>query len=289
MPLSGQNYEHLFSYSWGALKEAAAKVVNNKNVFRYRVKTIKSGNALEVEIFPLWNLQNEIRAARINTTRPAQVNLNERNAKKNLVRKVNANFTDQDYHITLTYRGGVLPDEPQARRDMQNYIRRVRYYAKKNNLPPLKYIYVIEFASGDGRRRRVHHHLIINGGIDRQVLKDIWERGRVWVDELTPENGTLDGLALYMFKQPGKFIKSKRWAASRNLKRPHVTTSDHKISKRQAETLAADMEKSAPGIFSKIFNGYTFDDCTVKGSEFVAGAYIYAKMFKTVIWDGVRR
>jgi len=287
LPYSGQNYEFLFSAQWGELKEAAVEAVRNKNVFRYRAKTIKCGDVLEIEIFPIWNTQNEVRAAKANTTREAQANVNERNAKKSLIRKINTNFSAADLHITLTYSRGELPNEETARRDMRNFIRRVRNYHKKHNLPVLKYVYVIEFYSGDGRRTRVHHHVIMSGGADRQDVKSLWPYGRARVDELEPDDGTLEGLARYITKQPGKIIQTKRWAASRNL-RPYdkVTFSDTKISKKQAERLAADMSEAAPAIFGKLFKDYTFDDCTVKGSEYVSGAYIYAKMYKTVMWKG---
>ena len=275
-------YEFLFNQTLGELQAARAPSVNHKTVFCYRTRTIKSGDHLEVEIYPVWNTQNEYRAARQNTSREAQVNLNERNAKRNLVRKVNTNFGEHDYHITLTYDPKwILPNEEQARRDMQNYIRRVRHYRNKHGLPPLKYIYVIEFYTGDGRRTRVHHHVIINGGVERKVLKDLWTFGRARVDELEPEDGSLEGLARYITKQPGKIIKSKRWACSRNLKPPKITTSDHKISKRQAERMAADMKAEAPAIFNKIFGEYTFDKCSVKGSDYVSGVYVYTTMYKT--------
>lgn len=285
MPLDGYKYEFLFNKSWGELKADAQAVVNNKNVFRYKARTIKSGDFLEVEIYPIWNTNSEHRAAREKTSRQAQVNLNERNAKRNLVRKVNTNFTANDYHVTLTYGGGDLPDEKQARIDMQNFIRRVRYHRKKNNLPPLKYVYVIEFYNGDGRRTRVHHHVIMSGGMDRKAIKDLWNFGRVYIDELQPEDGSLEGLARYITKQPGKLVQSKRWATSRNLKPPKITTSESKISKKQAEKMAADMENEAPAIFGKLFQDYTFDNCTVKGSDYVSGVYVYTTMYKSVKWE----
>jgi hypothetical protein len=288
MLYSGQNYEFLFTDSWGELKAAAVEAVQNKNVFRYRARTIKSGDVLEIEIFPIWDTRNEIRSAKAHTTKAAQKNLNEKNARKNLIRKINTNFGEDDYHITLTYGRGVLPTEDQARRDMRNFIKRVRNYHKKNGLPELKYVYVIEFYSGDGRRTRVHHHVIMSGGADRQAIKDLWPHGhRVNVDELEPEAGSLEGLARYITKQQGKLAPSRRWTTSRNLKKPKITTSNTKISKKQAERLAADVKEAAPVIFGKLFGEYTFDDCTVKGSEFVSGAYIYAKMYKTVTWKGV--
>ena len=81
---------------------------------------------LEVEIFPIWNTQNEVREAKKHTTREAQKNLNDKNAKKKFIRKINANFTEEDLCVTLTYSNGFVPDEEQARRDIRNYLRRVR-------------------------------------------------------------------------------------------------------------------------------------------------------------------
>ncbi|MDR2513761.1 MAG: hypothetical protein LBD02_00950 [Christensenellaceae bacterium] len=258
----------------GELTESAFEALRHKDIFRYRAATIKSGQVLEVEVYPLWNTKNEVRAAKVHSSREAQQNLNDRNAKKKLIRKINANFTPEDLHVTLTYKRGVLPEEEQARRDIRNFIRRVRTYRRKNGLSELKYVYVIEFYNGDGRRTRVHHHVIMSG-MDRKTVKSLWPHGSVRVDELEPEDGTLEGLARYITKQP---TKSKRWQASRNLKEPTITTADTKISKRQAERMAQDMDAAAPMIFSKLFPEYDFDEVAVKSSKFVAGAYIYAKM-----------
>ena len=276
---SAQDYDFLFNTPAGELQEDAFETLRHKNVFRYRVKTIRSGGVVEVEIFPLWNTQSESRAARALTTRDTQQKLNARNAKKTLIRKINTNFTRDDYHAVLTYAGGFLPNEKQARRDMRAFIKRVRNYHKKNGLPPLKYVYVIELSDGDGRRTRVHHHVILSGDAPREVIKNLWPHGRVRVDELEPENGTLEGLARYITKQHGK-KQSKRWACSHNLKLPHITTADTKLSKKQAERLAADVKAEAPRIFRKHFSDYALDVCTVNTSEYVAGAYIYARMHK---------
>ena len=284
MPHSSESYEFLFTSSWGELKEAAAEALRNKNVFRYRAKTIKCGDRLEIEIYPIWNTSNEVRAAKAHTTREAQAIVNERNAKKSLIRKINTNFGVADLHITLTYGNVPLPDEGQARRDMRNFIRRVRRQRKKQNLPELKYVYVIEFFSADARRTRVHHHVIMSGGMDRQGIRALWPHQQTRIDELQPADGTLEGLARYITKQPGN-TQSKRWAASRNL-RPYdkMTWADTKISKKQAERMAADMNEAAPAIFGKLNQDYTYDGCSVKGSEYVSGVYIYAKMYKTVTW-----
>ena len=119
MPYNSAKYEFLFDLS-GENTERAFDRFRHRNVFRYRTRTIKAGNVLEVEIFPIWNTQNEVREAKKHTTREAQKNLNDKNAKKKFIRKINANFTEEDLCVTLTYSNGFVPDEEQARRDIRN-------------------------------------------------------------------------------------------------------------------------------------------------------------------------
>lgn len=76
-----RKYEFLFDLS-GENTERAFDRFRHRNVFRYRTRTIKAGNVLEVEIFPIWNTQNEVREAKKHTTREAQKNLNDKNAKR---------------------------------------------------------------------------------------------------------------------------------------------------------------------------------------------------------------
>ena len=287
----GNKWEWLFETPSGDLKDAAFEQLRHGNVFRYRVKTITCGDVTEVEMFPIYRdyRAESKRAEKANPTGEAQANVNKRNAKKAIVRIINTNFTKDDYHITLTYRGDApLPDEKQAQKDMQNFIRKVRYYLNKNGMKDkrgradLKYFYVIEFTDGDGRRKRIHHHIIMNARAPREVIKALWTHGRAGVDELEPEKGSLKGLALYITKQPSETKVTKRWQASRNLK-PHtrITENNHKISKRQIEALAADVKEVAPDIFGKAYPDLTLDgEPEVRTSEFVAGAYIYATLYR---------
>ena len=108
MPYNSAKYEFLFDLS-GENTERAFDRFRHRNVFRYRTRTIKAGNVLEVEIFPIWNTQNEVREAKKHTTREAQKNLNDKNAKKKFIRKINANFTEEDLCVTLTYSNGFVP------------------------------------------------------------------------------------------------------------------------------------------------------------------------------------
>ena len=276
MQYNSAKYEFLFDRS-EEITEAAFERLRHRDVFRYRARTIKAGNMLEVEIYPIWNTQTEAHKAKKAATREAQKNLNDRNAKKKLIRKINANFTEEDLCTTLTYKNGFVPDEEQARRDIRNYLRRVREWRRKNGLPELKYVYVIEYGGGDGRRKRVHHHVIMSG-MDRDVAEALWQ-GRGWANSrrLQPDDYGLEALARYMTKEPNG---GKRWAASRNLVDPKITVADTKISKRKVEEMAQDFDAMPAVIFGKLFPDYVFNDCTVKYSDFVAGAYVYAQMHR---------
>lgn len=276
MPYNSAKYEFLFDRS-EEISEAAFERLRHNNVFRYRARTIKAGDVLEVEVFPIWNTQNEVRRAKKAATREAQRNLNDKNAKKKLIRKINANFTEEDLCVTLTYKGSFIPDEEQARRDIRNYLRRVREWRRKNGLPDLKYVYVIEYGGEDGRRKRVHHHVIMSG-MDRDVAEALWQ-GRGWANSrrLQPDDYGLEALARYMTKEPNG---GKRWAASRNLVDLKITEADTKISRRKVEQMAQDFEEMPAVIFGKLFPDYEFNDCAVKHSSYVAGAYIYARMHR---------
>jgi len=293
---SGESYECLFYTPSGEIGENAFESLRHKNVFRYRAKTIKSGDVVEVEIYPIWNTKVEAKAARAAESRAAQRALNRRNSAKTLARLVDNNFTKDDVCVYLTYadkgewhdKKPILPDKKQARKHIRKFMRDVRAYRKRNGMSELKYVYVMEFFDGEGRKARAHHHIIMSG-IDREVIKKLWKYGGIGERRLDPENygNTLAGLVHYITKQPVD-KQTKKWAASRNLKPPKVTIADTKLSKKQAERLAADVKAAAPTIFNKHFPDCELDECYVRSSEIVAGAYIYARMHKdyTVKWKG---
>jgi Holliday junction resolvase RusA-like endonuclease len=279
MQYSGEKYDYLFDQTCEDILNIK-KELNHKFVGRYRVRIIKSGRQLELEIYPLWNDYDENRKARRATTREAQKNLNDKNAKLRVQRLIDANFTSEDICITLSYKGS-SPDEKTARRDIRNYLRRVKDYREKNGLPELKYIYVIEYLhEGSKKNKRIHHHVIMSG-MDRDVAEELW-KGKGWANtrRLQPDDNGLVALAKYITKAPNG---GKRWASSRNLLEPEVKVNDTKISRRKVEQMVFDFENKPREIFEKLFPDYSFNDCTIKRSEFVAGAYIYARMRSKLI------
>lgn len=246
------------------------------NIGKYRCKTIKSGRFLECEIFPLWNTANEIRKAKQQLTRKAQQALNEKNSRKRLERKLNANFDEKDCCVTLTYAGDFVPDADQARKDMQNYIRRIRAYRRKHGLCEMKYIYVVEYANADGVPKRVHHHVVMSG-MPRDDIERLWGKGYANCRRLQPNEYGLKALSRYMTKQNKG---GKRWCSSKNLAEPIVTTSDTRISRRKVECMVADFTQEPKKILERMYKNYTFTNCEIKRSDFVAGVYIYAKLRK---------
>lgn len=284
MPYSSRLYEYLFDIE-GAIEgtpRAAREALRSDEISNYRTRTIIAGQMLEVEAYPIWRTQTETRKAKAHESREAQKNLNAKNARKRLTRKINANFTDEDLCVTLTYAGDP-PEEKQARKDMQNYIRRVRNWRKRRGMSELKYVYVIEYED-EGKKRRIHHHVIMSG-MDRDAAESLWGKGWANTKRLQPDEHGLEAIARYIIKNPRG---NKRWCASRNLIEPREYVADKKLSKRQAERIAQGLEESSRAIFERFHPRYEYVDCTVKRSEFVAGAYIYARMRERVGKRGVR-
>lgn len=241
----------------------------------YRTRTIKAGPRLEVEIFPIFGREStaKVRAAKKNVSSEAVQRCNDERAKRKVIRLIDANFDERDLHITLTY-AGEPPKYEQAQKDVKNFLRTVKRKREKRGLDPLKYIYTIE-GNEDGTRERIHVHMIISGGIDRQELEDIWANGYANADHLQPNEDGLERLARYITKQQRN---RRRWARSRNLQQPKQRTSDTKVSNARVKRLALDFPNSAKEIMEKLYPEYTHVRTTMHFSEIIDGAYIRCVM-----------
>lgn len=242
----------------------------------HREKKIYSGDFLEIEIYPI-TLQErkQRRKKKEKESQKKQKNLNDKNAKKHLIRLINSNFTDKDLSITLTYSENNLPkDEEEARKEVMNYIRRLKHFRKKNNMPALKYIAVIEYKNQGKRKVRIHHHLIIND-MDRDTAEGLWKLGRANADRLKADEFGYEGLARYITKDPQG---DKRWTQSKNLKQPVIKVNDFKYSRRKVQMLASCQEDKE--VFNKLYPGYFLNSCKHEVNEITAGDYLYIKMRK---------
>lgn len=102
------------------------------------MKRSQCGDYLEIDIFPVFEKQRG-RSRKRKPTSEVQKRLNQHNAERKLTRLLNTNFTKRDIRFDLTYDKDHLPDSPEdAQRQMQNFIRRVKRYRQKHDLPELE-------------------------------------------------------------------------------------------------------------------------------------------------------
>lgn len=180
------------------------------------IRKIYSGDVYECEEFysPRTIGKYYMRGSNQNVSPEEQKLINDRQARKKLSRLINTNFKEGDIFITLTHKNRVNYED--AKKELSKYLRRVRAWRMKNNLPELKYIAVTE-----SKEKREHHHLIISS-MDLNVALSLWEQGRAHVSKLE-RGGEYNGLANYITKEPPEEHK-KRWSQSRNLKHPKIIT-----------------------------------------------------------------
>ena len=243
----------------------------------YRTKTTIAGPRLEAEVYPIFGRSTEAvlrRAKKTNVTPEKVQRLNRERSIRHLVQLADANFSEKDIHLTLTYRSA--PTYERARKDMRNFCLRLKRAREKAGLPELKYIYTIE-GDDDGKKERIHIHMLTNGDMDRAEVERIWEKGWANADRLQPDENGLEAIARYLVKQQKN---RKKWCASRNLKQPKSRTSDSRCSRGQVKRIAFDMRNEAKAQMEKIYPGYQFVSCQVRYSDIVDGAYIRCVMRK---------
>ena len=81
---------------------------------------------------------------------------NRRQARRDLERLMNANFKPGDWHVVLTYRKEIRPSPEEARKELENFLARLRRRYRKFGFD-LKYIVATEYVS-----KHIHHHLVVN-------------------------------------------------------------------------------------------------------------------------------
>lgn len=200
---------------------------------------------------------------------PKQERLNFRNSQRHLHQLCKCNFMGYDYRLDLTYNDRWLPDTlGQGQKYVDSYLRKVNDRRKKKGMPPARWICVDEGFDGQGRP---HHHLLISGGLDRDMMESLWYTGRgknaealgmASTETLKFDNGGIEGLVRYITKRVLKDYRNgrtegqlsladlegvgvaagdivdpasggkRRWRQSRNLIQPHERTNDHAYSRR---------------------------------------------------------
>lgn len=247
----------------------------------YRRRTVLAGDRLECEIYPVFGREDErkLRAARKNETPEKQKRLNRQRAERYITLLADTNFTEKDIELTLTYKGQ-QPEYERCQKDVTNFIRKVKRYREKWGMEPLKYIYVIEggFEKKNGfGMTRLHCHMMMNGGISRETLEEIWEYGYANTKQLQPdEDRGLEELAKYMIKESK--MHGRRFCHSRNLEKPLIKARDARTSNRVVKAMVKDIRYDARDEMEKRYPSYKFVDCKVYCSDQMDGVYIKVLM-----------
>lgn len=185
---------------------------------------LRAGNRVRAIELASRQPRDGTRAARQFETGLVQEAVNIKTACMRLEFLLYANFSPQDWFVTLTYDDDHLPPNYEAaRKNAPAFLRRVRE-ARRSRGQPYDYIYVMEGLHGD---HRVHHHLVIKAcrGGERELC-EAWRCGGVDVRTIS-DFGGYRKLARYLSKEPRKTGKlrvgQRMWTPSRGLIKPERT------------------------------------------------------------------
>lgn len=256
----------------GRIKKAyAAKAIRSKNV--------KTGRTLlECQVYPVYGKGSG--KPRKKPSEKAIRNLNEKYARRRFIRLCNINFGPGDIWGTFSFDQKHLPkDAEEMKKRVTSFIRKLQRMWVKESLPgKLKYIYVLEWEES-GKKIRPHVHMLLSEGLDRDQIEKAWSYGsrnqtrRIYHDD----DFMISGLGSYLAKNPKG---SKRWYASRGLKRPDIRPrSFRKFNNRKIEKSIRDIQVMQRN-FEKAYPGYRFLDAEVYYNVEHTGFYIYARMIR---------
>lgn len=273
------------------LAEAEAiRMIKNKARCVYATATYKSGGILESNIYPAFHCIRDIPPTRKkkHPSSQRQKNLNDKNARRAIARKINHNFVKNDYWFTAGYNHSDYPESPeQAHKDIVNFFKRINRRLKKTGQPNVKYIYVTEYnePTEDDKEIRIHHHIVMScPSLSRDEIEEIWGMGdRPHCRGLKPNEHGCTGIAMYITKDPkGK----KRWGCSIGLRTPpDPTKSMTKFSRKKVEQMVRD-QNSIPEIFEKAYPGYKFGACEICYNKIADAFYLYVQMYKPELTGG---
>ena len=291
--------------------------VTNENVGAYRTKTVKAGEFLYVSCYPLVpaNIRREQDRSLAQLEESGALKKGGKlrakwNRHNNMRRTwkfeqlVHANFKAGDFHVCCTYevedwdgdRSGIIDRTLEdTKREIRNYIKRVSRLLKRHSCDMSSFRWIICTVTKESVKEAVnprpdtHHHHLLMSGIPEELRGDVeqlWDLGYCNADRLQDSRSTgIAAMAGYIARQEGSANGErpgeKSYSCSRNIIRPEEKASDVKISRRRVSRIAADVRANAREVFEQVWPGYRLsEEPKVLSSEFVAGAYIYARLRK---------
>lgn len=190
-------------------------------------------NEVEIKYMGKYGAKGEKRAKR-NKASPETIRRQNRTNKAIKVRRLlKANFTEDDYWVTLKYPAGARLCIDQVKKDLKNFNDRMRYQYEKYG-EQYKWVRRIEI----GKRGGVHIHMVINrireGPPTDKLIREKWKPHKVNYTQLYKDED-YDKLAEYLVKdyetdtQLSMFDAEDQkvltnYSSSRNLIRPEPET-----------------------------------------------------------------
>lgn len=276
------DYEAAYMNSLDKMEEANEERILKEGKVKsiYATKEIRSGDQLEVEIYPEFTkgqkdqIPDEGKRKR---QRQAQKNLNDKNSKKMCERVIGENFTDRDIWATFTYTDDNMPASMEvATKNMQNYIRRLNYQRKKQGLSNARYVYVTECSE----KGRWHHHVVMDGDVDMDTVEAVWNLGkRNEIRRLQRDENGLVGMARYITKEKSKKGKyQKTWCASKGLRKPKEKVNHYKTKQKDVDRIVKGDLNVCDHLMKWYGDKYDFAEAEVKYNTFNGRFYIYGRM-----------
>lgn len=155
-----------------------------------------------------------------------QAQRNEANAVRGVARLIHANFTQEDYFVTVSYSDEALARMSgdgealyeAAEHQLRLWLKRARRVCRAAGVE-MRYIAITADRDGKtGEAVRVHHHVIVNAEA-AELLVSKWSAGGTNREHLYAQADQTP-LAEYMMAQVPKRENAKRYMPSRNLTIP---------------------------------------------------------------------
>ena len=265
--------------------------VRSKDICRYTIQRIFSGDWVEVKIFPEWKKRAWV-PRRGETSPDAKQRQNKKDAVNKLTRILNHNFVPyKENFLTMTFDDDHLVLDNDTGFEMaEKGIRRIKYQYKKAGVE-LRAVYKVEIKqakrsdsshirTADGRQLyRPHLHIVLNGGVDWQKIEQAWAVGEnKKLEMLRWSNVGFLKLAQYLCKDTKK--GRRRWNGTANLIKPpppRTTYSDKQGRKSRVFEIAKN-KNLHKAYFEQLLPEYSFVESTSTFSDFGSGCYIHARM-----------
>lgn len=256
----------------------------------YRQRMMIGGDFAVVTAVPVFydemgaNPYERRRRPRCKPTSEAQAWANKKRAEDYFFCLMHENFTLDDYRLTLTFAEKHLPhNEAEMKRMMRNFILRLRRRYEKYGIE-LKLVWIAERAASG----RYHIHGFLSGGVPLQEVQEAWNLGIANCVTFKYEQRGLAGYIHYVFKES---TLSKKWCATKNLKKPKERKADSVLRQKDVaavrrgdfkaleerlkgwEVIEAREEWDEPSVWN-----WTAVEATVRDNEINGLPYLYIKL-----------